>query len=132
MVFGSKSMRRLATLAWNLRRDVMTLWFALKHPDTPWYARVLAGLIAAYALSPVDFIPDFIPVLGYLDDLIVVPAGVWLVLHIVPAQVLIESRALAEQWFQARRGKPRSIIGLLLVLCLWALVLWLAWRWLSG
>lgn len=124
-------MRRLATVAWNLRRDVMTLWFALKHPDTPWYARVLAGLIAAYALSPIDFIPDFIPILGYLDDLLVVPAGVWLVLRIVPAHVLTESRTLADKWFQARLKKPRSAAGLLIVLCLWGAILWLIWRWYS-
>ncbi len=56
----------------------MTLWFALKHPQTPWHARAFAAILTAYALSPIDLIPDFIPVLGYLDDLIIVPVGVWL------------------------------------------------------
>ena len=56
----------------------MTLWFALKHPLTPWHARAFAAVLTAYALSPIDLIPDFIPILGYLDDLIIVPAGVWL------------------------------------------------------
>ena len=64
---------RLKAWAQALKRDVMTLWFALKHPLTPWYARVFATLVTAYALSPIDLIPDFIPVLGYLDDLILVP-----------------------------------------------------------
>ena len=73
-------MDRLIVWAQALKRDVMTLWFALKHPQTPWYARVLATIVTAYALSPIDLIPDFIPILGYLDDLILVPIGVWLLL----------------------------------------------------
>jgi len=59
---------RIKTWAKSLKRDVMTLWFVLKHPHSPWYARALAALLTAYALSPIDLIPDFIPVLGYLDD----------------------------------------------------------------
>jgi uncharacterized membrane protein YkvA (DUF1232 family) len=114
-------MQRLTTWARTLKREVMTLWFALRHPDTPWYARVLAAVITAYALSPIDLIPDFIPVLGYLDDLIIVPAGVWLLLKLVPEPVLADSRAAAERWFSEHNGKPRSLLGLMLILILWAL-----------
>jgi uncharacterized membrane protein YkvA (DUF1232 family) len=114
-------MQRLTTWARTLKREVMTLWFALRHPDTPWYARVLAAVITAYALSPIDLIPDFIPVLGYLDDLIIVPAGVWLLLKLVPEPVLTDSRAAAERWFSEQNGKPRSLLGLMLILILWAL-----------
>ncbi len=121
-------MQWLKTWAHTLKRDVMTLWFALKHPDTPWYARVLAAVITAYALSPVDLIPDFIPILGYLDDLILVPAGVWLLLRIVPEQVLTDSRSLSEQWFQAQKEKPRSIAGLSVILCLWCIAAWATFR----
>jgi uncharacterized membrane protein YkvA (DUF1232 family) len=99
----------------------MTLWFALKHPDTPWYARALAAVITAYALSPIDLIPDFIPVLGYLDDLIIVPAGVWLLLKIVPENVVVDSRAKSEQWFLEQKGKPQSYVGLSIILILWLL-----------
>jgi uncharacterized membrane protein YkvA (DUF1232 family) len=111
-------------LARTLKRDVMTLWFAMKHPDTPWYARALAALVTTYAASPVDLIPDFIPVLGLLDDLIIIPAGVWLLLKIVPDHVLAESRAQAERWFEAHRRRRRSLAGLAIVLALWALAAW--------
>lgn len=121
-------MERLRTWARALKHDVMTLWFVLKHPDTPWYARALAAIITAYALSPIDLIPDFIPVLGYLDDLIIVPAGVWLLLRIVPAQVLTDSRSQSEQWFREQKKKPRSLVGLVIVLALWGVAAWVAYR----
>ncbi|TAN30950.1 MAG: DUF1232 domain-containing protein [Castellaniella sp.] len=121
-------MDRLKAWAQALKRDVMTLWFVLKHPDTPWYARALAAIITAYALSPIDLIPDFIPVIGYLDDLIIVPAGVWLLLRIVPAQVLADSRAQSEQWFRDQKEKPRSSIGLAIILALWGVAAWAAYR----
>jgi len=117
-------MERLQTWARTLKRDVVALWLAMKHPDTPWYARVLAAAITAYALSPIDLIPDFIPVLGYVDDLIIVPAGVWLLLKIMPEHVLIECRAKSDKWFQQHGGKPRSIVGLAIVLMLWGLAGW--------
>lgn len=121
-------MKRLKAWAQALKRDVMTLWFVLKHPDTPWYARALAAVITAYALSPIDLIPDFIPVLGYLDDLIIVPAGVWLLLRIVPAQVLADSRVQSEQWFLEQKKKPRSLVGLAIILVLWGVAAWAAYR----
>lgn len=121
-------MERLRTWARALKHDVMTLWFVLKHPDTPWYARALAAIVTAYALSPIDLIPDFIPVLGYLDDLIIVPAGVWLLLRIVPAQVLTDSRSQSEQWFREQKKKPRSLVGLVIVLALWGVAAWVAYR----
>ena len=121
-------MQRLKTWARALKRDVMTLWFALKHPDTPWYARALAAVITAYALSPIDLIPDFIPVLGYLDDLIIVPAGVWLLLKIVPENVVVDSRAKSEQWFLEQKGKPQSYVGLSIILILWLLAAWALYR----
>lgn len=121
-------MQRLKIWARALKRDVTTLWFALKHPDTPWYARVLAAVVTAYALSPIDLIPDFIPVLGYLDDLIIVPAGVWLLLKIVPENVLVDSRAASDKWFLEQNGKPRSYVGLIVVLVIWALAAWAVYR----
>jgi len=102
-----------------LKRDVMTLWFALKHPLTPWHARAFAAVLTAYALSPIDLIPDVIPILGYLDDLIIVPAGVWLLLRMVPDPVLTDSRAQAQAWFDHGQPKPTSDWGLAIVLVLW-------------
>ena len=105
----------------------MTLWFVLKHPHSPWYARALAALLTAYALSPIDLIPDFIPVLGYLDDLIIVPVGIWLLLKIIPEVVLIECRNQADEWFRQDKQKPRSWVGLALILSLWGLAAWLTY-----
>lgn len=121
-------MQRLRTWVRALKRDVMTLWFALKHSDTPWYARVLAAVITAYALSPIDLIPDFIPVLGYLDDLIIVPAGVWMLLKTVPENVVVESRAKSEKWFLEHKRTPRSYVGLSIILILWLLAAWALYR----
>ena len=110
-----------------LRRDVMTLWFALRDPRTPRLARWLAALVVAYALSPIDLIPDFIPVLGYLDDLILVPLGIALVLRMVPAQVIEACRAQAAQI----ETRPRNWLAAALIVLVWvALALlagWVAW-----
>lgn len=78
-----------------LKRDVLALYLAARDRRTPWLARVLAMLVAAYALSPIDFIPDFVPVLGYLDDIILVPLGIWFVLRLIPADLIAEHRAAA-------------------------------------
>jgi uncharacterized membrane protein YkvA (DUF1232 family) len=78
-----------------LKRETLTLYFAARDPRTPWYAKVVAVGVVAYALSPIDLIPDFIPVVGYLDDLIIVPAGIALVLRMIPAHVLVDCRERA-------------------------------------
>ena len=79
----------------SLKRDVIAVYLAARDKRTPWIARILALAVAAYALSPIDLIPDFIPVLGYLDDLILVPAGLWLVIRMVPEVVMVEARQRA-------------------------------------
>jgi uncharacterized membrane protein YkvA (DUF1232 family) len=118
---------RIKAWAKSLKRDVMTLWFVLRHPHTPWLARALAAILTAYALSPIDLIPDFIPVLGYLDDLIIVPLGIWLLLKIIPEQVLMECRNQADDWFRQDQQKPRSWMGLLIILGLWVGAAWAAY-----
>ena len=81
----------------RLKRDVHALWLAGRDPRTPWYAKALAVAVAAYALSPLDLIPDFIPVLGWLDDLIIVPLGIVLAVRLIPADVMEEHRRAAER-----------------------------------
>jgi len=92
----------------------------------PWYAKAVAGAVAAYALSPIDLIPDFIPVLGYLDDLIIVPLGIMLAVKVVPPALIAEFRAEAD-----RRQKPTSRAGLVFIVLVWiaaaALIAWLFW-----
>ena len=117
----------LATLkAWagRLGRDVVALWLAARDPRTPWRARALAGAVAAYARSPLDLIPDVIPILGYLDDLLIVPAGIWLAVRWVPPALMAEFRERA-----AARDRPRSLAAAFVIVALWlaatGLILWL-------
>ncbi|RWX32769.1 DUF1232 domain-containing protein, partial [Rhizobium leguminosarum] len=72
----------------SLKRDIVALWLAARDPRVPWHAKVVAGAVAAYALSPIDLIPDFIPILGYLDDLLILPLGIMLAIRLVPAEPL--------------------------------------------
>jgi uncharacterized membrane protein YkvA (DUF1232 family) len=118
----------LRSWAHHLTRDVVALWIAARDPRVPWYAKAAAGAVAAYALSPIDLIPDFIPVLGYLDDLIIVPFGILLAVRLIPAELMVEFRAQA----QRRVSRPRSLAGLFLIVAIWlllaALVGWFVWR----
>ena len=125
-------MERLRRWARELKAQLVTLWFCRRHPDTPLAAKLMAGVVVAYAFSPIDLIPDFIPVLGYLDDLILVPAGIWLTLRLIPAHVLADSRAKADAWLEERRDKPRNLVAAAVIVLLWIGLAWLAWRWWPG
>lgn len=118
--------------AWarRIKRDAVTLWFAGRHPRTPWPARLLGLFVVAYALSPIDLIPDFVPVLGYLDDVLLLPALIWLTVRLLPGDVLAECRGQAEDWMARAGSKPRSRWGAALVIAIWiglSLALWYGW-----
>lgn len=117
--------------AWakKVKRDGVTLWFAGRHPQAPWYAKVLGAFVVAYALSPIDLIPDFIPILGYLDDLILLPALIWLAIRMIPAPVLAECREQADQWMNADGAKPSSRIGAALIVVVWIGASFAFWQW---
>ncbi|MBN9452362.1 MAG: DUF1232 domain-containing protein [Bosea sp.] len=104
----------------------MALWIAARDSRTPWHAKLVAGLVAAYALSPIDLIPDFIPILGYLDDLIIVPIGILLVVKLIPEPLMAEYRAMA-----AEQARQTSYGGMIAILAIWiaiaAALLWSAW-----
>ena len=87
---------RLRQWARRIKRDGVTLWFATRHPDTPWAVKLLGLFVVAYALSPIDLIPDFIPILGYLDDVLLLPGLIWLGVHLLSNDVLIECRERAD------------------------------------
>jgi uncharacterized membrane protein YkvA (DUF1232 family) len=108
--------------AWarRIKRDAMTLWFAKSHPQTPIGAKALGVFVVAYALSTVDLIPDFVPVLGYLDDVVLLPVLIWLAVRMLPPGVLAECRLQADQWMAEARPRPRSIVGAAGILLLWA------------
>jgi uncharacterized membrane protein YkvA (DUF1232 family) len=113
----------------GLKCDVMTLMFASRDPVTPLLPKFLAIATVAYALSPIDLIPDFIPVIGYLDDLIIVPLGIWLCLRLIPQPVIISNRAKAAAWLANNPVKPRSMVGIVVILSIWLCCAWLLWSW---
>jgi uncharacterized membrane protein YkvA (DUF1232 family) len=114
----------LKSWAWSLKRDVVALWLAARDPRTPFLAKIVAALVAAYALSPIDLIPDFIPVLGYLDDLIIVPLGVLAVVRMIAPALMQEFRDEA-----SRQAKPISYMGVTFIVVIWlAVAAGIAWR----
>jgi uncharacterized membrane protein YkvA (DUF1232 family) len=111
-----------------LKRDVVALWIAGRDPRVPWHAKAVAAAVAAYALSPIDLIPDFIPVLGYLDDLLLVPLGLWLTLKLIPQGVLAEVRAEAAKIDSSALRKSRG--AAIAIVLIWALAAFVVGRWL--
>jgi len=121
---------RLHQAARRIKHDALTVYFAARDPRTPWHVRLLALAIAAYAMSPIDLIPDFIPVLGYLDDVILLPLGILLVIRLTPAEVIEASRLKA----RAVSEKPTSRVAAAAIVVVWVLSaagfgywLWVSW-----
>ena len=111
----------------TLKKETFTLYLAYRHPRVPWYAKALALLVVGYALSPIDLIPDFIPILGYLDDLVLIPLGIMLVIRMIPAEVLAECRRKSETIVE--HATPAGKIAAAVIVLIWiltlALVAWL-------
>ncbi|GLK73427.1 DUF1232 domain-containing protein [Ancylobacter dichloromethanicus] len=110
-------LERMKHWARRLKRDVVALWIAARDPRTPWVATVVAAAVAAYALSPIDLIPDFIPILGYLDDLLIVPAGIALAVHLIPSAIMADFRRKADE----RADRPRSVVAAAVIVFVWVL-----------
>ena len=121
---------KLRGWARKIKRDGVTLWFACKHSSTPAVAKVLGFVVVAYALSPIDLIPDFIPVLGYLDDVILLPLLIWIVVRFIPVEVLADCRLQADEWMAKEGQKPRSNWGIGFVVLMWILASWAIWKYL--
>lgn len=103
------------------------LWFARRHPDTPLLAKALCIFTVAYALSPIDLIPDFIPVLGYVDDVLLLPSFIWLAVRLLPQHVIHDCRAQAEAWMEKEKAKPASYAGAIGIVLIWIAVLGFCW-----
>jgi uncharacterized membrane protein YkvA (DUF1232 family) len=123
-------MGRLKEWARGLAGEAVALWFCARHPRTPLVAKLLAAAVAAYAFSPIDLIPDFIPVLGLLDDLLLVPLGVWLTLKLVPPEVMLECRGQAAKWMADQAPRPRSHVAAAIIVGTWLAALALLGWWL--
>ena len=105
----------------QLRTETYALYLAYRDPGVPWYAKVCAACVVGYALSPIDLIPDFIPVLGYLDDLIIVPLGIALVLKMIPAPVMEQCRTRAKERFS--QNKPKIWLGTGIIIAIWLILI---------
>jgi len=129
---GPTMLERARQWAQAIKRDVLALWIAARDSRVPWYAKALAMAVAAYALSPIDLIPDFIPVLGYLDDLVIVPLGILLVVWLIPAALMAEFRERAT----TLAAKPRSATAAVIIVLIWiaaaTLAGWWLWRLLAA
>jgi uncharacterized membrane protein YkvA (DUF1232 family) len=106
---------RMKIWARRFRRDSHAIYLASRDPRVPWYVKILAVAVAGYALSPIDLIPDFIPIVGYLDDLIIVPLGIGLVVSLIPEEIMVECRAKADEAGQ----RPVSRAGMIAIIMVW-------------
>lgn len=110
-------LEQLRQKAIYLKHQTFALYLAYLDPRTPWYAKVFTILVVAYALSPIDLIPDFIPFLGYLDDLFIIPFGIWIAIKLVPQEVLDKARIDAQN--SGIYGKEKSWLGMAMIILLW-------------
>ncbi|WP_397475462.1 YkvA family protein [Pusillimonas sp.] len=104
------------------------LWFVRRHPDTPLVAKVLCVFAVAYALSPIDLIPDFIPVLGYVDDVLLLPAMIWLAVRLLPTHVIETCREQAEKWILEDKAKPTSYVAAIAIVIVWMSAIYFCWQ----
>lgn len=107
----------------KLKRDVPAVFLAMKKAETPWYAKVFAALAVGYALSPIDLVPDFIPVLGYLDDLLIIPFLVALTVKFIPSSVWEQCRTESEDMW--KDGKPKKWYYAVPIIVFWLIIIWL-------
>lgn len=112
---------RLKSRASALKNEAIAVYIAAKDPRTPWYAKALIFFVVAHTFSPIDLIPDFIPILGYLDDLIITPLGLALAIRMIPAEVLEEAREKAKQLEDQGRGV--GYVGLVIIVTMWVIIL---------
>jgi len=122
------TLARLKRWAGALRAELLALWFCRSHPDTPLVAKIVAALVVAYALSPIDLIPDFIPVIGHLDDLILVPLGIYIALRLIPDHVIAASRQKAELWIAAKKRTLWNYFAAALIVLVWVALAYWVWR----
>lgn len=120
-ILNMKIISSLKAKAKKLKKEIAVLYLAYKRKDVPWYAKLVAIIVVGYALSPIDLIPDFIPILGYVDDLILVPAGVILAIKLIPKDIMDECRQQSENVF--KDGKPKNWVSGGLIILIWVVLI---------
>lgn len=121
-------MESIRVWANRIKWDAVMLWFARRHPDTPLLAKVLCVFAVAYALSPIELIPDFVPVLGYVDDALLLPAMIWLAVRLLPTHVVEACRVQADEWMLEQKAKPTSYVGAKAIAIIWMGAIYFCWR----
>lgn len=112
---------KLKVRANQLKTETAALYLAYKRPEVPWYAKFFAIIVVGYALSPIDLIPDFIPILGYLDDLILIPIGISVAIKLIPEEIMNECRSQATELFKDKR--PKSYLAVAIIILIWILII---------
>ncbi len=126
---SKRLIENLRTKARALKRETVALYLAARDPRTPWAAKLVVTIVVAYALSPIDLIPDFIPVVGYLDDLVLLPLGIFLALKLIPAKVLADARQAAQQ---ADGSLANSRAAAIVIVLLWTIGAVIIGVWVTG
>lgn len=116
-------LENLKSRARALKNEALAVYLAAKDPRTPWYAKALIFFVVAHTFSPIDLIPDFIPILGYLDDLIITPGGLWLAVRLIPPEVLVEARATVAAKAWPERSRRLGYIGAGIIVVVWIVIL---------
>ena len=123
----SKFFDKIKEKARWLKQQAFVLYLAYKDPRTPWLAKVFAAIVVAYTFSPIDLVPDFIPILGYLDDLLLVPLGIALAIKMIPEEVMVDARAGVDEAFPD--GKPKNWVAGAIIIAIWVIILVLVVFW---
>lgn len=116
----------------RLRKQIIMLWFASRHPQMPWLPKVITVVAVAYAFSPIDLIPDFIPILGFVDDAIILPILIWLALRFTPEQVIFDAEQQANEWLEEHEKAPRNYLVAVLIILIWITLAVMAYFYLGG
>ena len=125
-------LQSLKEWAKRLKKQIIMLWFASRHPQMPWLPKVIAVVAVAYAFSPIDLIPDFIPILGFVDDAIILPILIWLALRFTPEQVIFDAEQQANEWLEEHEKAPRNYLVAVLIILIWITLAVMAYFYLGG
>lgn len=116
----------------RLKKQIIMLWFASKHPQMPWLPKIIAVVAVAYAFSPIDLIPDFIPILGFIDDAIILPTLIWLAVHFTPQQVIFDAEQQSEEWLDEHEKRPKNYLVAVLIILIWLTLAVMAYFYFGG
>ncbi len=125
-------LQSLKEWAKHLKKQIIMLWFASKHSQMPWLPKVIAVVAVAYAFSPIDLIPDFIPILGLLDEAIILPMLIWLAVRFTPQQVILDAEQQAEEWLNQQERRPQNYLVAVLIILVWITLALMAYFYFGG